>query len=124
MISKPNCSILYTLVQQDLTGNDPVTDEPIFETTETTEGFRASIEKDTVEATFGIQKGKDLTEHFYSGKASLKPSEMPLWYQPGCSLIIKFDTGFEAQGYVYFAHESRLGLDDLFGTTLELILRY
>lgn len=124
MIAKINCEIVYYSETQSIVGTDPITDEPIFDVSTTEDKFFASLEKDTVEATFGLLKGKDITEHFYSGKAALKPSEMPAWYTPGSNLEVRFTNGFTAKGYVYYSHPGRLGLDDFFGTTLEIILNY
>ena len=125
MISIPNATIIYRTQASNPLGEDPVTGEPIFEVSTTESSFRCSLEKDTTEAAIGEQPGKDRTEHFHSGKAELIPSQMPSWYKPGVPLKVKFDNDTrEYDAYAYYVHPSRLGLDDFFGTSIEIVIIY
>lgn len=124
MISIPNCTIIHNTKVTTIDSYDPITGEPVFTRSESSDGFRASLERETVEPSLGNLPGKDKTKQFYTGKSSLKPSEMPAWYKPGAQLTIQFDNGYVGNGYVYFANPSRLGLDDVFGAPIEIALNF
>lgn len=124
MIAIDNCTIVYREETQDISGVDPITNEPIFTVSTTEETMRVSIERETVEATFGVLAGRDQTEHYYYGRTRLPASQLPSWYQPGCNLELRFDNGLVCKGYVYYSHPGRLGLDEFFGAAIEIIVNY
>ena len=124
MIATSNCTIVFKAEAQTPATFDPITGEPVFTVTTVEQSFRASLERDTNEPTLGLLPGRDKTDQLYYGRSELKPSQMPTWYQPSCQLELRFDNSFTCQGYVYFSHLSRLRLDNIFGTAIEIIVNY
>jgi hypothetical protein len=119
---KYNATISYTLASFGLTQNDPITGEPIFSNSSTTESIRVSIEPDTTRANLGILPGKDITEHFYAGRL-VEPNTLPSWYKAGATLDIAWDdNGKTGKFYVYPTMISRFGLESIFGQPISGVL--
>lgn len=118
-----NATISYDKPTDAPSGCDPITGLP-FSTSFVTESFRVSLEKDTVEATIGIQPGKDVTEHFWSGRFNGTQGELPTWYKPGGEYKIQMDNGVFGTWYAYAVSGSRLGIDTVLGISIEGTIKY
>ena len=116
-----NATIFYSVKSTQVTGYDSITGEPIFDTLESQESIKVSIEKDTTRANIGAQPGKDRTEHFYTGRL-IEPSVLPSWYKAGATLDISWDDGKTGKFYVYPTVSSRFNLESVFGQPISGVL--
>lgn len=118
---KANATITHTQTSSIPVGENPITGEPIFETSSTSESIMVSLEKDTVENSIGVQPGKDIVENFYTGRL-VEPTNLPSWYKPGATYDLTWDDGKTGKFYVYPTMRSRFGLEAVFGEQIEGVI--
>lgn len=121
-----NATLSYNEVTSTQTGTDPITGEPIFETSTSASTMLLSLEQKQTQARTSELPGKDITGIYCEGRAmaadNIPRSTVPSWYKDDLTVDITWENGKCGKFYVLPTINSRFGLEECFGYKIKGIL--